>query len=58
MGHCGIVKLLLFQGASLEVEGARFQTAARTARVFRQEAILELLEEHTYSVTVLEETHL
>ena len=46
-GYSEAVKLLLSRGASLEVEGSRFGTAAGTARAFRKEGILRILEEHT-----------
>ena len=46
-GHTAIVKLLLSRGASLEVEGSRFSSAQGTARAFRQDAILNILEEHS-----------
>lgn len=46
-GHTAIVKLLLSRGASLEVEGSRFLSAQGTARAFRQDAILNILEEHS-----------
>lgn len=45
-GHCEIVNLLLSRGASLEVEGSRFLSAAGTARAFRKEKISKILEEH------------
>ncbi|KAL8835310.1 MAG: hypothetical protein Q9170_003365 [Blastenia crenularia] len=45
-GHCAAVRVLLFSGAALEVEGARFKSAEGTARAFRQEKILEILAEH------------
>ena len=44
-GHAEIVKLLLSRGASREVEGARYLSAAGTARAFRKEGILKILEE-------------
>ena len=49
-GHSETVKLLLSRGASLEVEGSRFLSAAGTARAFRQEGILKILEEHTSAI--------
>ncbi|KAL8663476.1 MAG: hypothetical protein Q9168_008085 [Polycauliona sp. 1 TL-2023] len=45
-GNVELVKLLLTRGAALEVEGARFGSAAGTARAFRKEAVLKILEEH------------
>ncbi|KAL8879079.1 MAG: hypothetical protein Q9198_003240 [Flavoplaca austrocitrina] len=41
-----VVQTLLSRGASLEVEGSRFQSAEGTARAFRKENILKILEEH------------
>ena len=46
-GHRETVNLLLSRGASLEVEGSRFLSAAGTARAFRKEKIIKILEEHT-----------
>lgn len=43
-GHGDTVQLLLSRGASREVEGSRFLTAVGTARAFRQEKIVEILE--------------
>ena len=45
-GHDEVVQTLLSRGAALEVEGSRFQSAEGTARAFRQENILKILEEH------------
>lgn len=45
-GHDKVVELLLSRGASVEVEGSRFKSAEGTARAFRKEAILKILEEH------------
>ncbi|KAI4219647.1 MAG: hypothetical protein L6R36_008178 [Xanthoria steineri] len=45
-GHDEVVQTLLSRGAALEVEGSRFQSAEGTARAFRQENILNILEEH------------
>ncbi|KAL8957362.1 MAG: hypothetical protein Q9193_005342 [Seirophora villosa] len=45
-GHSEVVQTLLSRGAALEVEGSRFKSAEGTARAFRQEAILRILEEH------------
>ena len=45
--HTETVKLLLSRGASLEVEGSRFLSAEGTARAFRRDAILKILEEHS-----------
>ncbi|KAL8835231.1 MAG: hypothetical protein Q9170_003393 [Blastenia crenularia] len=45
-GHTNVVTLLLTRGAALEVDGARFLSAAGTARAFRQEAVLKVLEKH------------
>ncbi|KAI4254000.1 MAG: hypothetical protein L6R42_007355 [Xanthoria sp. 1 TBL-2021] len=45
-GHTEAVEILLANGAALEVEGARFNSASGTARAFRQDKVLRLLEEH------------
>ena len=45
-GHSEAVKTLLSWGAALEIEGARFKSAEGTARAFRKEGILKVLEEH------------
>ena len=45
-GHNEVVQTLLSRGAALEVEGSRFHSAEGTARAFRQENILKVLEEH------------
>lgn len=45
-GHNEVVQTLLSRGAALEVEGSRFQSAEGTARAFRRENILKILEEH------------
>ena len=45
-GYNEVVQTLLSRGAALEVEGSRFQSAEGTARAFRQENILKILEEH------------
>ena len=50
-GHSTAVKLLLSRGAALEVEGSRFGSAIATARVFRKEDIVKILEEHAQSRT-------
>lgn len=47
--HSVAVKLLLSRGAALEVEGSRFGSAIETARVFRKEEIVRILEEHAKS---------
>ncbi|KAL8792029.1 MAG: hypothetical protein Q9195_005370 [Heterodermia aff. obscurata] len=49
-GHTEIVKLLLSRGASLEVEGSRFSSAQETARAFRKDAVLKILEEHSLGI--------
>ncbi|KAL8993464.1 MAG: hypothetical protein Q9169_006320 [Polycauliona sp. 2 TL-2023] len=41
-----LVKIFLARGAALEVEGARFGSAAGTARAFRKYDVLKVLEEH------------
>ena len=46
-GHTEIVKLFLSRGASLEVEGSQFLSAQGTARTFRKEEVLKILEEHS-----------
>lgn len=48
-GHCEMVKLLLSKGASTEVEGSRFLSAAGTARAFRKEAVLKILDEYAHA---------
>ncbi|KAI4096216.1 MAG: hypothetical protein LQ339_007021 [Xanthoria mediterranea] len=45
-GHTEAVELLLANGAALEVEGSRFKSASGTARAFRQEKVLKILEHH------------
>ena len=45
-GHDEVVRTLLSRGAALEVKGSRFKSAEGTARAFRQENILKILEEH------------
>ncbi|KAL8735775.1 MAG: hypothetical protein Q9166_000639 [cf. Caloplaca sp. 2 TL-2023] len=45
-GHGEAVKALLEGGAALEVEGSKFKSAEGTARAFRKEEILKILEEH------------
>ena len=45
-GHSVAVKLLLSRGAALKVEGSRFGSAMETARAFRKEEIVRILEEH------------
>ncbi|KAL8868535.1 MAG: hypothetical protein Q9198_008145 [Flavoplaca austrocitrina] len=45
-GRKAVVQTLLSRGAALEVEGSRFKSAEGTARAFRQENILKILEEH------------
>ena len=45
-GHNEVVQTLLSRGAALEVEGSRFHSAEGTARAFRQENILKILEQH------------
>lgn len=54
-GHCEIAKLLLSRGASLEVEGSRFLSAAGTARTFRKEAIIKILEAHAGTIHEIED---
>lgn len=49
-GHTEAVEILLANGAALEVEGSRFNSASGTARAFRQEGILRLLEEHAAGI--------
>ena len=46
VGHSEAVKTLLSRGAALEIEGARFKSAEGTARAFRKEGILQVLEDH------------
>lgn len=53
-GQGETVKLLLSRGASCEVEGSRFLSAAGTARAFRQEKILKILEEHSHNMSEAE----
>ena len=43
-GHESTVNLLLSRGASQEVDGSRFKSAIGTARAFRREAIVKILE--------------
>ena len=45
-----IVKFLLSRGASREIEGSRFLSAAGTARAFRKENILKILEEYPHEM--------
>ncbi|KAL8847275.1 MAG: hypothetical protein Q9221_007674 [Calogaya cf. arnoldii] len=45
-GHTEAVEVLLKHGAALELEGSKFKSASGTARAFRQENVLKLLEEH------------
>ncbi|KAL8895392.1 MAG: hypothetical protein Q9207_008193 [Kuettlingeria erythrocarpa] len=45
-GENEVVQTLLSRGAALEVEGSRFKSAEGTARAFRQDKILKILEEH------------
>lgn len=45
-GQTEAVEMLLANGAALEVEGSRFKCASGTARAFRQEKVLKLLEHH------------
>ncbi|KAL8856307.1 MAG: hypothetical protein Q9178_007071 [Gyalolechia marmorata] len=45
-GHSEAVKTLLSRGATLEIDGARFKSAEGTARAFRKEGILQVLEEY------------
>lgn len=45
-GHTEAVEILLANGAALEVEGSRFNSASGTARAFRQDKVLKILEEH------------
>ncbi|KAL8645361.1 MAG: hypothetical protein Q9210_006746, partial [Variospora velana] len=45
-GHDEVVQTLLSRGAALEVEGSRFKSAEGTARAFRKDKILKILEEH------------
>ena len=52
-GRKNAVKLLLSRGASQEVEGSRFKSAIGTARAFRKEAIVKILEGTT--ITRVEE---
>ncbi|KAL8658853.1 MAG: hypothetical protein Q9226_000743 [Calogaya cf. arnoldii] len=53
-GHTEAVEVLLTHGAALEVEGSRFKSAGGTARAFRQEKVLRLLEEHGRKSKTLE----
>ncbi|KAL9595941.1 MAG: hypothetical protein Q9219_006132 [cf. Caloplaca sp. 3 TL-2023] len=51
MGACSegcddVVRALLSRGAALEVKEARFESAEGTARAFRKEGIVKILEEH------------
>ena len=46
-GQTGAVEMLLANGAALEVEGSRFKSASGTARAFRQDKVLKILEHHT-----------
>ncbi|KAL8992603.1 MAG: hypothetical protein Q9169_006968 [Polycauliona sp. 2 TL-2023] len=48
-GNVELVKIFLDRGAGLEVEGARFRSAAGTARAFRKYDVLKVLEDHTRS---------
>jgi hypothetical protein len=45
-GRREVVQLLLSRGASTEVEGSRFLSAAGTARAFRRPQIIKILEDH------------
>ncbi|KAL8942694.1 MAG: hypothetical protein Q9211_001292 [Gyalolechia sp. 1 TL-2023] len=45
-GHTAAVATLLSRGAALELKGSRLQSAEGTARAFRQEKVLKLLEEY------------
>lgn len=45
-GHTEAVEMLLANRAALEVEGSRFKSASGTARAFRQEKVLKILEHH------------
>lgn len=45
-GRNAVVQTLLSRGAALEVEGSRYQSAEGTARAFRQENTLKILEDH------------
>ena len=44
--HSAVVRLLLARGAYLEVEGSQFGSALGTARAWRNEGILNILEAH------------
>ncbi|KAL8755199.1 MAG: hypothetical protein Q9199_003807 [Rusavskia elegans] len=44
-GHTKAVEIFLANGAALEVEGSRFNSASGTARAFRQDKVLRLLED-------------
>ena len=46
-GQTGAVEMLLANGAAVEVEGSRFKSASGTARAFRQDKVLKILEHHT-----------
>lgn len=54
-GRIKTVNLLLFRGASREVEGSRFFSAAGTARAFRQEKIIKILEEYSHNLSETEQ---
>lgn len=45
-GENEIVQILLSRGAALEVDGSRFKSAEGTARAFRKDKVLKILEEH------------
>ncbi|KAL8941743.1 MAG: hypothetical protein Q9216_002071 [Gyalolechia sp. 2 TL-2023] len=45
-GQTKAVECLISSGAALEVEGSRFKSAEGTARAFRHEGVLKVLEEH------------
>ncbi|KAL6712856.1 hypothetical protein ACLMJK_009568 [Lecanora helva] len=45
-GHVDTVKVLLSRGASQKVQGCLFQSASGTARAFRKDAVLKVLDEH------------
>ena len=54
-GDANMVRTLLSKGASLNVEGARFLSAAGTAQAFRQTGILKVLDDHTREILMSEE---
>lgn len=49
-GQCETVELLLARGASCEVEESRFLSAIGTARAFRQQKIIAILEKYSETV--------